>query len=449
MALRKSIVAGSLALLMTGAPGFTQQEAQQAIPDAPRPQTNIKVDNVAPGQGSSSSSTDSTGTGAATPDATGASTTVAASPNAPPAAETAAQQQADQAALEDFPTFVEHVDYVIIPFTVKDNKGNLIPGLQARDVQVFENGVRQPIRFFSRDAAPMSVALVIDQSMSTENMTRVNDALGALQGAFSQYDEISVFTYNKAPKLVTDYTGAQSPRLTQAIDTAKSSGRETYLAGSFSGPMAQTNIINGYNVDPNTAANRGHTTTQMNIPKEVHPLNDAILEAAKSLSRKPPDRRRVIYVISNGNESGSQAKTSQVIKYLLTNSIEVDGTLVGDNSIWGIGFLDKLHLPLQMRDNVLVAYSKATAGQLDSEFRLASIEKSFERVANEARSRYTLGYYSPEPFIDNKERTVDVRVLHPNLQVFAKDRYWPEAMELRTERPRQPQTQTQPAQPQK
>ena len=445
MALTKSIVAGSLALLMTAAPGLTQQEA---IPDAPRPQTNIKIGNVTPGQGSSSTSnsdSDSTDPAATSPSSSGPSTTVAATPNAPPAAETAAQQQADQAALESFPTFITHVDYVLIPFTVKDNKGNLIPGLQARDVQVFENGVRQPIRFFSRDAAPMSVALVIDQSMNTENMQRVNDALGALQGAFSAADEISVFTYNKAPKLLTDYTGAQSPRLAQAVDRAKSSGREDYLAGSFSGPMAHGNLINGYSPDPNTSGNRGHLGEQINIPKEVHPLNDAILEAAKSLSRKPPDRRRVIYVISNGNESGSQAKTSQVIKYLLTNSIEVDGTLVGDNAIWGIGFLDKIHLPMQMRDNVLVAYQKATGGQLDAEFRLANIEKSFERVANEARSRYTLGYYSPEPFIDAKERRVEVRVLHPNLTVIAKDRYWPEAMEMRTQpRPRTPQTQTQP-----
>jgi VWFA-related protein len=432
---------------MFGAPGLTQQEAQQAIPDAPRPQTNINVGNVAPGQGSSSTSdTDSTPSDS-TP--SGSGTTVAATPNAPPAADVAAEAQNDQP-LENLTTFVEHVDYVLIPFTVKDNKGNLVAGLQARDVQVFENNVRQPIRFFNREPVPMSVALVIDQSMTRENMDRINDALGALQGAFTQSDEISVFTYNKATKLLTDYTGAQSPRLAQAVDRAKSSGREDYLAGSFSGPMSCTTCVNGYNVDPNTAANRGHSSMQINVPKEVHPLNDAILEAAKSLSRKPPERRRVIYVISNGNESGSQAKTGQVIKYLLANSIEVDGTLIGDNGLPVLGFLDKLHLPLQMRDNVLVAYQKATGGQLDSEFRLASIEKSFQRVANEARSRYTLGYYSPEPFIDAKERRVEVRVLHPNLTVIAKDRYWPEAMEMRTQPLQQRRQQTPPAtQPQR
>jgi len=446
MALRKSIVAGSLALLMAGAQGQTQQEAQQAIPDAPRPQTNIPVSGVAPGRGSTSSTSNSDSDQTATPAApptSAPSTTVAATPNAPEPSAAPADEQ-----LENLTTFVTRVNYVIIPFTVKDNKGNLIAGLKARDIQVFENNVEQHIRFFTTDPAPMSVALVIDQSMNRENMERVNNALGALQGAFTNYDEIAVFTYNKAPKLITDFTGAQSPRLTQAVEQAKSSGREPYLAGSLSGPMACTTCVNGQNFDPNTAANRGHSSLQINPPKEVHPLNDAILEAAKSLSRKPVERRRVIYVISNGNEYGSKAKTGQVIKYLLQNSIEVDGTLVGDNGLTVLGFLDKIHLPMQMRDNVLVAYQKATGGQIDSEFRLASIEKSFQRVATEARSRYTLGYYSPEDFIDGKERRVEVRVLHPNLTVIAKDRYWPEAMEMRTRPLTQPQ-RTPPPPPQR
>ena len=446
MALSKSIVAGWLALLMVGAPGYTQQEAQQAIPDAPRPQTNIRIDNVAPGQGSTSSTSNSDSDSDETPAApspAAPSTTVAATPNAPQPQPGAADEQP----LENLTTFVARVNYVIIPFTVKDNKGNLIAGLKARDVQIFENNQQQKIRFFSVDPAPMSVALVIDQSMTQENMDRVNSALGALQGAFTNYDEISVFTYNKAPKLITDYTGAQSPRLTQAIDRAKSSGREAYLAGSFSGPMSCTTCVNGLNVDPNTSANRGHSTMTTTVPKEVHPLNDAILEAAKSLARKPPERRRVIYVISNGNEYGSQAKTSQVIKYLLTNNIEVDGSLIANAPTWGLGFLDKIHLPMQMRDNVLIAYQRATGGQLDSEFRLANIEKSFQRVANEARTRYTLGYYSPEDFVDGKERRVEVRVLHPNLTVIAKDRYWPEAMEMRTRPLTQPQRT--PPQPQR
>src|SRR5438105_9166656 len=199
MALSKSIVAGSLALLMVGTPGYTQQEAQQAIPDAPRPQTNIPIRNVAPGQGSTSSTSNSESDETpAAPAPAAPSTTVAATPNAPQPQPAAADDQP----LENLTTFVARVNYVIIPFTVKDNKGNLIAGLKRRDVQVFENGREQNIRFFTVDPAPMSVALVIDQSMAQENMDRVNSALGALQGAFTNYDEISVFTYNKAPKQI-------------------------------------------------------------------------------------------------------------------------------------------------------------------------------------------------------------------------------------------------------
>ena len=83
------------------------------------------------------------------------------------------------------------------------------------------------------------------------------------------------------------------------------------MAGSLSGPMAQTTVLNDYNVDPNTAAVRGHTSMQLDVPREAHPLNDAILAAATGLSDRPLGRRRVIYVISNGNEYGSKAKTSR------------------------------------------------------------------------------------------------------------------------------------------
>jgi VWFA-related protein len=256
-------------------------------------------------------------------------------------------------------------------------------------------------------------------------MERVNTALGALQGAFAPYDEMAVFTYSNGPRMVTDLTAAQSARLTQAVERSKSSGREALMAGSLSGPLAQTTVINNQQFDPNTAANRGHTTMQMNPPRDVHTLNDAILEAAKSLARVPRDRRRVIYVISDGREYGSQAKTKDVIKYLQQNKVAVWGTLVGDSSLPVLGFLDNIHLPLMMRDNVLPAYSKATGGNFDAEFRSGGIQKSFQRIAEEARAQYTLGYYTHESFLDGKYRKVEVRVLRPNLTVIAKQGYYP------------------------
>jgi len=331
-------------------------------------------------------------------------------------------------------TLMMRVNYVDVPFTVEDSKGRQVPGLDGnRDVQVFENGVRQHISFFTSDMFPLSVAIVIDQSMAQGDMDRVNGALGALQDAFTKYDEVAIFTYNKSTRMVTNFTGAQSARLTQAIDLSKGSGREPLLPGELNGPLSQTLDINNQSFDPNTQPVRGQNGIQLTPPREIHPLNDAILTAATALSSRPVNFRRVIYVISDGKEYGSQAKTKDVIKYLQQNRIEVDATLVGESAMMGIGFIDRFHLPLMMKDNVLPAYWQATGGNVDAEYLKGGIEKSFARIAGEVRNRYDLGYYTHEPFIDGKYRTVEVRVIgHGNdLNIIAKKGYFPTAMEVR------------------
>ena len=59
-----------------------------------------------------------------------------------------------------------NVNFVEVPVTVKDSKGKLVPGLTWRDFKVYENGIREPLRLFSVDAAPLSIAFVIDQSLT-------------------------------------------------------------------------------------------------------------------------------------------------------------------------------------------------------------------------------------------------------------------------------------------
>jgi VWFA-related protein len=165
----------------------------------------------------------------------------------------------------------------------------------------------------------------------------------------------------------------------------------------------------------------------MTIPKEIHTLNDAILAAAKELSKRPIGRRRIIYVISDGKEYGSKATYKEVLRYLETNKIAVYGTGVGDSAVWGEGYLSRIHLPFTMYDNLLAKYTFATGGTLDSERSLNGIEKSYAKIVEEARNQYTLGYYSHQPFIDGKFRKIDVRVDRPGLEVVAKTGYYPNA----------------------
>ncbi len=201
----------------------------------------------------------------------------------------------------------------------------------------------------------MSVALVIDQSVTFDTMRKINASLTALQGAFAPYDEVAVFTYNNGVKEQTGFSGGQSTRVTYALENSKSQGREPLMP--LGGPLACTTCKNNLAVDPNTNGNNNITLQQQQTPpREYHTLNDAILQAAETVAKAGPGRRRVIYVISDGKEYGSQAKEKEVIKFLQTNQITVFATLVGDTSVPGVDFLDKFHLPLTMRDNALPRY---------------------------------------------------------------------------------------------
>ncbi len=206
-------------------------------------------------------------------------------------------------------TLVVNTNFVEVPFTVKDNKGREVPGLTWRDIRVYENGLRQQMALFTTDPFPLSVALVIDQSLDYRVMAQVNNSLTAAQEAFTAYDEVAVFTYNNGPKMVTDFTAGPSARLTQALVRSKGSGREPLQP--MGGPMAQTNNINGYNFDDNTAPISQHKGMEINAPREPHTLNDAILEAAKSLQKAKSGRRRIIYVVSDGKEYGSEGEVQR------------------------------------------------------------------------------------------------------------------------------------------
>ena len=334
-------------MLAQGVPGGAQQSTlpdspgaqQQGIPDAPRPQL-VPGLTVTPGQGTTRDSNGDSSTGAAADGEKAPGTTLPASSSA-----AAVEQRGDDTAPPELPaagdgaktfTLRRQVNFVEIPFTVKDSKNRLVPGLTWRDVRVYENNVRQHLDLFTVDPFPLSVALVIDQSLPFDTMEKVNRSLGALQGAFTSYDEVAIFTYNNGPKMQTDFTAAQSARLGAVLERSKTPGRDSYPI--LDGPLANTTVINGQQVDPNTAAQRNHLGIQTNAPREVHTLNDAILAAAVATTKAGKGRRRIVYVISDGKEYGSTAKYKEVVKYLQTNNIAVFGTLVGDPSIPGTGF---------------------------------------------------------------------------------------------------------------
>ena len=392
----------------------------QQVPDAPTPQGPDSLGNITPGV--------TPGKGTQPPQEQKATP---ATP-APPAGNQPQEQNQDQQTPPDsnITRFVTRVNYVVIPVTVLDKKHQQVAGLTWRDFEIYENNLRQRIDAFSADAVPLSVALVIDQSLQKDTMKKVNDSLSAIQGGFTPYDEIAVFTYADGVNNPTDFTAALSARLPAVLEKSKKPG-EDLGPPITSGPMAAGPEINGREIDPNLSPQRGNSGFLV-YPKEIHTLNDAILAAGKSLSTRPQGSRRIIYVISDGKESRSKANYREVVRYLERNQIAVYGTLVGDSATWGIGYLDKFKIPLLplSPDNILPRYTSETGGHLYSEFSTNGIERSFAELAALARTQYTLGFYSHIPVTDGRYRTLDVRVKRPDLDVIAKKGYYPTATNL-------------------
>jgi VWFA-related protein len=404
-------------LLMTAAQQQQQQPQSPSIPDAPTPSglSDLK-DQVTPGSGT----TTDTKQGAQQPPQS--------QPAPPPSQPDNFQQEPpEMPKAGQNEAFLIHVpvNFIDVPVTVRDKKGNLVFGLTWRQFRIYEDGQRQSIRFFSVDPLPLSVAFVIDQSLPSDVMKKVNRSLSALQGAFSPADTIAVYTYDKSPQMVTDFTAAQGPRLPVILERAKRDGRDMGMPIT-TGPLATGMVINGQIPDPNLAPQRGSGVGFLTAPKDVHPLNDAILEAAKALAKQPKGRRRILYVISDGKEAGSKVTVKEVVRYLLTNNISVYGTLVGDSATWGIGYLDKIHLPLLPTDNVMPKYASQTGGSLDAELSENGIQMSFAKITESVRTQYTLGYYSHSPAISGRHHTIDVHVEGiPGLDVTAKEGYYP------------------------
>ena len=406
-------------------------QSQSTPPSAPAPQPSSLPDlkgQVAPGKGASP---DQQGPppGVPAPETSSGAVGAPAPQQAPPPdAIQQAPPETGPASQEPVPTIVQNVTVVEVPVTVRDKRGNLVPGLPWWRFKVFEDGVQQRITWFSDDAYPLSIAFVIDATLPADIMDKVNQSLSVVSNGLTPSDTVAVVSYaGTGPQLVTPFTAAQGSRLTAALQMAKKPGEQPGVP-IVDGPFGLGPTVNGLQADPTLAPQRGNASSFLIEPKEVHPLNDAILFAAEQLASQPRGRRRVIYVISDGKNSRSKARYNEVVQYLLTNNISVYGTNVGDSALWGIGYLDRMKLPLLQPEDVLPRYAIATGGDIDHELSENGIQNAFVKISDSVRTAYTLVYHSHQPTISGKYHVINVHLEGlPGYQIDAKQGYYPTA----------------------
>lgn len=382
-------------------------QQQQTLPDGPRPKLSPQG-----GQFPEDAPAAPINTRPESPEAAPVATPTPRPQQPPPTGITTDRTQ--------LPVFSISVNFVQVPVTVKDSSGHLVSGLGPKDFTILEDGVPQQLKFFTSDPFPLSAAVVVDTSLPGDTMKKVNDTLPALIAAFSQFDELALYRYGHTVQQVSGFAGAENVS-TATLDKVKRPGR-TAGPPIIGGPMSGGGgpYINGHEGVP------GQTTNpQMPPPiQESYVLNDAILRAAQDLSRRPKDRRRIIFVISDGREIGSTARYDEVRKVLLSNNIAVYALGVDTAAIPIYDRLDRIRLPGFGYANILPKYVSDTAGDMFARFDRPSIEQAYGEITDIARNQYTLGY-TTRATPSSAYRTIEVKVHRPNLIVIAKQGYYP------------------------
>jgi VWFA-related protein len=115
---------------------------------------------------------------------------------------------AGRAFAQDPPTFRATTELVLVDVQVQHRKTKTAaPPLQPQDFQIYEDGVRQEIKSFSRDQLPLSLVLMFDLTDSVRPVLR-RLAAGAKSALLhlKPEDEVAVMSYAASASLIADFT---------------------------------------------------------------------------------------------------------------------------------------------------------------------------------------------------------------------------------------------------
>jgi VWFA-related protein len=260
------------------------------------------------------------------------------------------------------------VELVLVPVTVEDSDGNPALGLQKDDFRLLEEGTPQAISFFSVDPVPMSVAILIDRSTDARTQSVLEQTLVPLTEAFSPFDELAVYQFENTVEQVQGFTLDKG----EVLKGFKKISLRGYSPAISGGPFSNEPSINGIPLD--TGAGK------VPPPKTINThINDALFGTALDLRIRNRDRRKVILVISNGqNAPGNRHSYDDTLEALLQTEI----------SVYGIGQGTAMYF----RKNTLTRFANATGGSVWYPTGISGFSETFQRLGQLARNQYVLGY---------------------------------------------------------
>lgn len=328
----------------------------------------------------------------------------AATAPAPAAQDASAQSQADQG--EPQARIRARTELVVVPVTVKDAGGGIVPDIRQEQFRIFEDDVEQKIDLYSNEAFPISAVVLIDNDLPQRLAEQVDASLAAIAGGFSANDEAFVCRYDHVFHEGQGFTSDNDKLLTELKRSDLGSSPSVPSPG---GPFSSGPTINGRPVGGGPIAEERTKSIQAKTTKAV---DDAVYAAAQLLMDRARERRKIIFLISDGvNGRNNTYKFDEVVKVLLSAGISVYGVGVGS-------------AVLNRRFTVLSKYAKATGGDVYYAARREELGDLYARVTEEARNQYTLAYTPRGTDRSLDDHSIEVRVRRPGLAILARNGYY-------------------------
>jgi VWFA-related protein len=235
------------------------------------------------------------------------------------------------------PAFHAETRLVVIHATVRNEKGELVTGLDRDAFSVFENDKRQSIALFRRDDVPVSLGLLIDNSGSMRTIrVRVEAAALALARASNPDDEIFVLNFNDKARIDVPFTSDR---------------------GVLEGGIGRADAIGG------TA------------------MRDAIGMAQGYLADRGTRDRKVLVVVTDGIDNASVPTREQIVKQAEQR----------DTVVFAIGLFGNVDRAKEGR-NELDRLADRTGGAAYYPESIDQIDALALEIARQIRSQYTIAY---------------------------------------------------------
>src|ERR1700716_717478 len=255
--------------------------------------------------------------------------------------------------------FKKQVQEVVLHATVLDEQRHLVPSLDRSAFTVFESGVPQTITSFRREDVPVAMGIVVDNSGSMrDKRDRVNQAVLNLIRASNSQDEIFVVNFSQNYYLDQDFTSDVN--------------------------LLQTAL--------HQVSTKGSTA-----------LYDAIVASAVHLMNNPRLEKKILLVITDGQDNMSQETLEEAAHKLQ----QVNGPTLYAIGLVGNGMRSGMVGPGR---EALQTLSDRTGGVAYFPDTLDQVNSITKEIAHDVRSQYIVPY---------KPRNQNVRPAYQSLRVEA------------------------------